>query len=81
MARRSFDDDTLTAPSGTRFDGTVKRLVADKGFGFILAADGEEYFVHRSAVDDWDGLREGAAVTFEKGQGPKGPRAENVSVV
>ena len=60
--------------------GTVKRLVSDKGFGFIQAADGTEYFFHQSACVDapFQALREGQAVTFEKGQGPKGPRAQNV---
>ena len=61
-------------------DGTIKRLVSDKGFGFVAAADGNEYFFHQSAVADgsFDQLREGQAVTFNTGQGPKGPRAENV---
>jgi len=60
--------------------GTIKRLVKDKGFGFIAAADGSEYFFHQSACNDvrFDDLREGQTVTFEKGQGPKGPRGENV---
>jgi cold shock protein len=60
--------------------GTVKRLVSDKGFGFIAAGDGMEYFFHQSACNGvpFDSLREGQSVTFEKGQGPKGPRAENV---
>jgi CspA family cold shock protein len=60
--------------------GTIKRIVSDKGFGFILAADGGEYFFHNSACvgTRFDDLREGQAVTFEKGQGPKGPRAESV---
>lgn len=63
-------------------NGTVKRLVSDKGFGFIAAADGSEYFFHQSACVDtrFDDLREGQAVTFERGQGPKGPRAENVKL-
>ena len=63
-------------------NGTIKRLVSDKGFGFVAAADGNEYFFHQSAVADgqFDQLREGQAVTFESGQGPKGPRAENVRV-
>jgi cold shock protein len=63
--------------------GTIKRLVTDKGFGFILASDGNEYFFHSSACTDrsFDELREGQAVTFERGQGPKGPRAESVRVV
>ena len=60
--------------------GTIKRLVSDKGFGFVQAEDGNEYFFHHSALVDarFDALREGQAVTFVKGQGPKGPRAENV---
>ena len=63
-------------------NGTIKRLVSDKGFGFILASDGNEYFFHNSACTDtrFDDLREGQAVTFERGQVPKGPRGENVRV-
>ena len=62
--------------------GTIKRIVSDKGFGFILGSDGNEYFFHNSACRDtrFDSLREGQAVTFEKGQGPKGPRGENVRI-
>ena len=64
-------------------NGTVKRLVSDKGFGFIAASDGNEYFFHSSACSDaaFNDLHEGQAVTFDKGQGPKGPRGENVRVV
>ncbi len=60
--------------------GTIKRLVTDKGFGFILASDNTEYFFHQSACSgvSFETLREGQAVTFERGQGPKGPRGENV---
>jgi CspA family cold shock protein len=63
-------------------NGTIKRLVSDKGFGFILASDGNEYFFHNSACVSarFDDLREGQAVTFDRGQGPKGPRAENVRI-
>ena len=63
-------------------NGTIKRLVSDKGFGFVAAADGNEYFFHQSACADgqFDQLREGQSVTFQTGQGPKGPRAENVRV-
>ena len=62
--------------------GTIKRLVSDKGFGFVQASDGMEYFFHQSACAGarFDELREGQNVTFDKGQGPKGPRAENVRV-
>jgi CspA family cold shock protein len=60
--------------------GTIKRLIHDKGFGFVAAEDGTEYFFHQSACHGgFDSLREGQRVTFEKGQGPKGPRAENIS--
>jgi cold shock protein len=61
--------------------GTIKRLVSDKGFGFVAAQDGSEYFFHQSACNgvSFDQLREGEAVTFQAGNGPKGPRAENVS--
>jgi cold shock protein len=60
--------------------GTIKRLVRDKGFGFIAAGGDEEYFFHQSACTGkrFDELREGQSVTFEVGRGPKGPRAENV---
>jgi CspA family cold shock protein len=61
-------------------NGTIKRLVSEKGFGFVAASDGNEYFFHQSSVADgqFNQLREGQAVTFNTGQGPKGPRAENV---
>ena len=61
-------------------NGTIKRMVSDKGFGFVLAEDGNEYFFHQSACTrtPFDSMREGQSVTFERGQGPKGPRAENV---
>ena len=60
--------------------GTIKRLVRDKGFGFISAGGAEEYFFHSSACSGmrFDDLREGQQVTFDVGRGPKGPRAENV---
>ncbi len=59
--------------------GTIKRIT-DKGFGFIAASDGTEYFFHQSACQGtrFDDLREGQNVSFTVGQGPKGPRAENV---
>ena len=61
-------------------NGTIKRIT-DKGFGFIAAPDGVEYFFHQSACTGtpFDSLREGDSVSFSVGQGPKGPRAENVN--
>jgi cold shock protein len=66
----------------TTLNGSIKRLVRDKGFGFILAEDGQEYFFHQSAFAQgtFSDLREGQPVTFTKGQGPKGPRGENVKL-
>ena len=62
-------------------NGTIKTLT-NKGFGFIAGPDGQEYFFHQSACVGarFDSLREGEAVTFDVGQGPKGPRAENVKL-
>ena len=61
--------------------GTIKK-VTDKGFGFISDTQGQEYFFHQSALQgvSFDELREGQSVEFDVGQGPKGPRAENVRV-
>jgi CspA family cold shock protein len=72
---RQRGDDSMAT-----MNGTIKRLVSDKGFGFIAAGDGTEYFFHQSACNEvpFSELREGQAVTFERGQGPKGPRGENV---
>ncbi len=62
--------------------GTVKKIVADRGFGFITAEDGKEYFFHRSGVQaslDFDRLVGGERVTFEVENSPKGPRATQVA--
>jgi cold shock protein len=60
--------------------GKIRTLRVDKGFGFIKDDTGKEYFFHQSAVygEGLDNLREGDSVEFDIGQGPKGPRAENV---
>jgi CspA family cold shock protein len=62
--------------------GTIKKVVADRGFGFISAADTKEYFFHRNSLDstlDFDRLNGGEAVTFEIEDSPKGARANKVS--
>ncbi|MFN3191774.1 MAG: cold-shock protein [Aureliella sp.] len=64
-------------------EGTIKRLT-DKGFGFIAPAGGDnDMFFHSSALDGvhFNDLREGQKVTYTVGQGPKGPRAENVQLL
>ena len=61
--------------------GTVKKIVADRGFGFIRAEDAKEYFFHRDALDttlNFDRLMGGEKVEFEIEQSPKGPRASRV---
>lgn len=62
--------------------GTVKKLIADKGFGFIAGERGELFF-HHSAVEGgaFDTMHEGQAVEYTEGRGPKGPRADSVRVV
>jgi CspA family cold shock protein len=66
-------------------NGTIKKLVQDKGFGFIQTADGTDVFFHHSTVADqqFDNLTEGQKVeyTVEQGGGTpkgKGPRAASV---
>lgn len=48
--------------------GTIKKLVSDRGFGFIQEADGKDLFFHRTAVTGttFDALTEGQSVTYEK---------------
>lgn len=62
--------------------GTIRKLVADKGFGFIQGESGDLFF-HHSSVEDtsFEELQEGQAVEFSVGDSPKGPRAENVKPV
>ena len=64
--------------------GTVKWFSDDKGFGFITPDDGsKDLFVHFSAISGsgFESLPEGAKVSYEAGMGPKGPNAENVTLV
>lgn len=62
-------------------EGTIKRLT-DKGFGFIDMGTEKDLFFHSSSLRDvrFDELREGQRVSFDVGQSPKGPCAENVHV-
>ena len=61
-------------------EGTIKRLT-DRGFGFIDTGDGNDIFFHMSSVvgTTFNDLHDGQKVSFEVGEGPKGPRAENVT--
>jgi CspA family cold shock protein len=61
--------------------GTIKKVVSDRGFGFITAEDAKEYFFHRGGLDpsmDFDRLVGGERVQFEVETSPKGPRATQV---
>ena len=64
-------------------NGTVKWFSNQKGFGFIQQEDGPDLFVHYTEIkgDGFKSLAEGDQVTFEIGQGKKGPVAVNVSKV
>jgi CspA family cold shock protein len=61
--------------------GTVKWFNAEKGFGFISRENGDDVFVHFSAIqtNGFKTLEEGQRVTFDVVQGPKGPQAANVT--
>ena len=63
--------------------GTVKWFSDEKGFGFISREDGDDVFVHHTAIqaDGFRTLAEGQAVEFEITQGPKGAQASNVRPV
>lgn len=63
-------------------EGTIKRLT-DKGYGFIDTGGGNDMFFHMSNLEGvtYEELQEGQRVSFDEGQGPKGPRAENVRVI
>ncbi|KMY54341.1 cold-shock protein [Bacillus sp. FJAT-27231] len=63
--------------------GTVKWFNADKGFGFIERANGDDVFVHFSAIqsEGFKSLDEGQKVTFDVEQGPRGAQAANVQKV
>ena len=59
-------------------EGKVKFFNKMKGFGFVTADDGKEYFVHQSGVGEGVNLREGDSVSFDVEQGDRGAKAVNV---
>ncbi|CZQ94952.1 cold shock protein signature [Trichococcus palustris] len=63
--------------------GTVKWFNSEKGFGFIERENGEDVFVHFSAIqgDGFKSLEEGQAVSFEIVDGNRGPQASNVEKI
>ena len=61
-------------------NGTVKFFNEEKGFGFISADDGNDYFVHQTALEEGVVLRENDPVEFEVADGDRGPKAINVKI-
>lgn len=76
-------DELFYFKGGEDLKGTIKKLIRDRGFGFIRAEDGTEIFFHRSALEgtDFDALEEGNDVEFNSERGPKGPRAVNIRMI
>lgn len=70
-------------PTGPKVKGRVKKLVPERGFGFVRGDDGKEVFFHRSGLgaNDYDSLSEGDEVEYVVQEGPRGPRAENVRAI
>jgi len=63
-------------------NGKIKKLVRDRGFGFISDVDGRELFFHQTSLIDaqFDTMKEDQPVEFEVEKSPKGPRAINVRI-
>lgn len=63
--------------------GKIKKLVRERGFGFINDTDGREVFFHQSGLTagGFDGLREDQEVEFDVENSPKGPRAINIRLI
>jgi cold shock protein len=80
--KRTGDNFAKELAADVAQNGTIKRLVMDRGFGFLSGEDGKEYFFHRSSVEgSFEGLQEGQKVSFDvEASAPKGPRASRVKV-
>jgi CspA family cold shock protein len=78
VQRLAFEKRRFSMPTGT-----IKKLVSDRGFGFIAAEDGKEYFFHRTGLDssvNFDSLAGGERVSFEIEPSQKGPRANRIKL-
>ena len=71
------------APTGPKSRGKIKKMVRDRGFGFIRGEDGKEVFFHRSGMNgsEYDSMEEGQTVEYVIQEGPRGARAEYVKAV
>jgi cold shock protein len=81
-ARRTASPPTA-APTGPKSRGRIKKMVRDRGFGFIRGEDGKEVFFHRSGMAgaDYDNAAEGDTVEYVIQEGPRGARAEHVRTI
>ena len=73
----------MQAPVGPKSKGKIKKMVRDRGFGFIRGEDGKEVFFHRSGMNgsDYDQVNEGDTVEYVIQEGPRGARAEHVRTI
>ena len=64
-------------------NGTVKWFSNEKGYGFVIAEDGKEYFAHftKIVMDGFKTLSQGQKVTFDIVEGEKGPQADAITPV
>ena len=64
-------------------NGTVKWFNSEKGFGFITGEDGKDVFAHFSQINSegYKTLEEGQKVSYDVVKGPKGPQAENITII
>ena len=62
-------------------EGTVKWFNSKKGYGFINGDDGEDYFVHHTALDEGVFLRDNARVSFETAETERGKQAQKVALL
>jgi len=71
IERRPSSARTRRNQRRTMMQGTVDRVVADEGFGFIIGPNGEEYFFHRTALKgvDWEEIGPGVPVIFQSSVG------------
>ena len=81
--RRGWNTPRREGGTGSMVQGTVKWFNGQKGYGFITKDDGQDVFVHYSAIvgQGFRSLEEGQRVEFEITQGPKGLQAANVSKI
>ena len=79
LAGNSFSS-LVSGTGSSREQGSVKWFNSRKGYGFINGSDGTDYFAHfqEIQVEGFKTLQEGEAVTFEVGEGEKGPVAKNI---